>query len=1038
MGLLREIVAFLCVFLPGMAFNASAQTLPLRFENYTTENGLPQNSGYSIAQTTEGFMWFGTQDGLCRFDGYDIKIYKKTNSPYSICNNFIKALVTDNNSNLWIGTAQGISIYQPKTGKFFSPGNYFQIDAVVDKKYTTGFKKDIHGNIWIRTDNDEIFCFDAKKKSIKKYSLPVGIDTKLRRFSVNELGSVCISTDDDLFIFDGQQFNPFNIQRFIPKYPGSLELRDFVFTHGELWISSNSKGIFRLGLNGTPHLLEQITTLSEQWGLLENEIEYLQKDSKGNVWVATPENGVYMYDYITNTIRNGKHDDRDNYSIKRNYVIYVFEDMQGVIWLGLSGAGIAKCSENKNYFQNISFTENKYGQKRADNMINALHYDTNSDFYVGTQAGGMIKSNDNFFSAKFYVHEEGRKNSLIHNLIRGFAKDDEGKLWVITIAGLCKYVTGKKNNESFISYSPDSSALYKSFNTIIKLRHQNALLIGGNNGLFLFDLTTNKWATIADPGNYAKMNKIAAINMAEINDTTKGTVLIGTEGLGLISYNYITGDFKDYENVKKICPTIRYISIINNELWLCSDNGLINCATYYKTSATMYGRMNGLNDEVVYALLPDARGKLWVSTNHGISCFDTAKKTFYNYGAMFGLGGSEFNTACCARGKNGVMYFGGVSGITRFFPEKIPFNSYAPAPFITGISVMNKEYVTEENISFTKSINLAYYENFVTFKFAAPNFIQTAYSRYRYKLSGINKDWIDAGNSTVAPYTNLPAGKYIFVVNAANNEGIWSKNAATIQIIIHTPFWATWWFRVCCIIIVLLLVALLYRLRIKNIRRIAEVDKQLSIYEMKALHAQMNPHFIFNCLNSMKEMILTGENANASRYLSSFAQMIRETLDQSKHTFISLEQSISHLEKYIQMEKIRVDDFSYKIKIDNKTNIAEIKIPPMLLQPLVENAIWHGLKSNQGNKTLLIELKKENNKICCIIDDNGQGITKSSSGNLKRKNESTAIANIRDRIALLNEKFDIECSLTITDKADSENHSGSGTIAKLLIPLDIE
>jgi LytS/YehU family sensor histidine kinase len=220
------------------------------------------------------------------------------------------------------------------------------------------------------------------------------------------------------------------------------------------------------------------------------------------------------------------------------------------------------------------------------------------------------------------------------------------------------------------------------------------------------------------------------------------------------------------------------------------------------------------------------------------------------------------------------------------------------------------------------------------------------------------------------------------------------------------------------------------------VRQKAAIDRELMELEMKALHAQMNPHFIFNCLNSIKEMILHDEKQNASRYLSKFAQLIRITLEESKQPFITVAQCVDHLKQYLEMEKIRFDSFAYDIQLEPGLAANEIHIAPMLVQPLVENAIWHGLQKQQGEKTVHIRFSRKQGQLVCEIDDNGIGIKHSLENGLssRRTHRSVGISNIEERLHVLNEKYNMNCELTITDKSELEKES-TGTLATLRLNI---
>ncbi|MEO7311503.1 MAG: two-component regulator propeller domain-containing protein [Chitinophagaceae bacterium] len=1011
----------------------------LRFESYSTENGLPQNSGYCIAQTDEGFMWFGTQNGLCRFDGYQWKVYKKSmTDSFSVSNNFIRAMVTDDAGNLWVGTGDGIVIYHPQSGKFFKPSSFFMIGTLLDKQTVSTFLKD-RDNIWIYTPGRRLYRFTSKTHELKEYTLPQG-EMAARSMALDESGRLWVSTTEDLYFLENDQFKPFNFSKYINKPMGNPELLDMAFTHGEMWVGSDNKGLFRFSMKGSPSLLAHLTTDSARWQFTDNQMECLIKDAKGNIWFGTAANGLYHYDYSTNQFVNGRHDDADVFSIRKNYVVSLFEDRQHIIWVGLSGGGIAKWDGDKNFFKNTLLTEKIAAPNKTDDMVLGLYNDGDSLFYIATQGAGMVISDNKLNSFKTFSHQENDNHSIVHNTVYNFAKDTLGNLWIASFGGLCTSVKAQNGTTQFVSFAHDSLPRQKSFYSIVKLRHKNALLLGGKNGLSLFDLDNNKWKNILDITGYAQQHQLVPVHITEptLNPNeaeNTGTVLLCTNGQGLLAYNYLTGTFKEYSGIKKITTTCRFVTKIYDQLWVCTDNGLVLTRFEPGDTALSYGSKQGLNDDVLYALLSDNKGRLWVSTNHGISCFDTTHKVFLNYGDLYGPANMEYNTAACMAAKNDQLYFGGVNGITTFIPGELPQNNYSPRPLITSLQIMNKDFVTTENISFTPAISLAYNENFITLHFAAPNFSQTSHTTYSYRLTGINNDWIEAGSSTVATYTNLPPGNYVFEVKSANNDGLGSTGATSLIIHINPPFWGTWWFKILCILLLVATLYYLYYRRITAIKRKADTEKQLSEYEMKALHAQMNPHFLFNCLNSIKEMIVKEDNEAASRYLSLFAQLIRDTLEESKLSFVSLRQTINYIERYIGMEQLRFDDFSATVQIEKNMIAEEITMPPMLIQPLVENAIWHGLRRKAGLKQLQVTFTKKEGYLICRIIDNGIGINQTEAEAIEKEHVSSGLDNIEKRLGLLKVKYGIDSRLTLTDRSTIDA-AAQGTIVELQLSVE--
>jgi ligand-binding sensor domain-containing protein len=1021
---------WVCSLLTATAPPAAAQPMPLRFENFTTQNGLPQNSGYAIAQTAEGYMWFGTQDGLCRYDGYRLKVYRKVEGDSgSLCGNQVNALCTDYKGNLWVATSNGICVYQRKADHFTRPSGYTGSPRELDGLNTQGLLQDRMNNIWVVSLYDGLYLLPPNGNKTKSFFKTLPEKLSLREIKPDEQNNVCISTGKDLFRFNGETFTPLAIHQASGLHKEAVQIEHFLFARGELWLATQQHGLIRIDSN-RKKILEQVDTRNKQWQLKKNEITDLLYDGRGNIWVGTVSSGIYKYHYSSKQLSNGRYTETDEYSIRKNYIISLFEDRQGIIWAGTSGGGVAKYDPGSYLFQVLPLV-NREGHA-PDNMIMSLYNAGNKGFYAGTQSGGLVKADSSFENLSFFKHQPGNTQSILHDNINQMDAGTDGNIWIATGGGLCNYAAA---GNKFTSYTGISDLLHKEFYSLVCIAEEDALLVSGSKGLYKFNTRNKQWQHCNDSAGFTLRHLVNGRYMWQ--EPGKNCIWICSEGLGLLRYDFKRGQFKEFAAINKKYNTIRHLYKNADSIWLATDFGLVLLSEKKETILKVFNAAAGLPGNVIYAILPDKQNNLWLSSNSGLSCLNTTTQTIKNFNEGYGLQGAEFNTAACCTDEKGNLFFGGVNGINYFFPGDIPVNNYTATPLITGITVMNKPYWQKGNVTFMDTLELPYHQNFVSFEYTNPNYSHTAGNSFACKLTGVDKDWVNAGNKNTANYTNLAPGTYTFFVKSANNEGVWHPRAAAITIIIQPPFWATGWFRLVCLAAITGSAWYLYWQRMQSILRKAAVERQLSDFEMKALHAQMNPHFIFNCLNSIKEMILVGENKNASRYLSSFAQIIRDTLDQSKQTFVSLQQSIMHLTRYIEMEKIRIDDFTFTIKTGIELNTSEIKIPPMLLQPLVENVIWHGFHKNKKEKILRITFEKQDNHVCCMIEDNGPGIDLTGSSLTQQRRESLAIINIRERIRLLNEKFNMDCSLSLIDKS-SLGKNEKGTVAKLLIPLEMQ
>ncbi|MBO9636102.1 MAG: histidine kinase, partial [Chitinophagaceae bacterium] len=335
------------------------------------------------------------------------------------------------------------------------------------------------------------------------------------------------------------------------------------------------------------------------------------------------------------------------------------------------------------------------------------------------------------------------------------------------------------------------------------------------------------------------------------------------------------------------------------------------------------------------------------------------------------------------------------------------------------------------------TISIPYNQNSFVVNLAAVNYEDAHRQQFAYRfIKEGTEAWQQTGSQRNIIFNNLPPGSHRLQLKVFIKNNSWPEQIRELMIRISPPFWQTWWFILSAILLLVSAAWIMVRARIRNIEQKAAINTQLAELEMKGLHAQMNPHFIFNCLNSIKEMILQNEKKHASRYLSKFAQLIRINLEQSRQTFISVRQCINQLQLYLDMERIRLDRFEYNISISAELEVDLIQMSPMLMQPLVENAIWHGLHPLQGEKELWIRFYPAGANLICEVEDNGIGIVRSrqQKPDQRPEHQSFGLTNVRERLKVLNEKYKMKCSLVIIDK-ESTGENGKGTLVKLELTI---
>lgn len=447
---------------------------------------------------------------------------------------------------------------------------------------------------------------------------------------------------------------------------------------------------------------------------------------------------------------------------------------------------------------------------------------------------------------------------------------------------------------------------------------------------------------------------------------------------------------------------------------------------------------NGLSNDVVYGVLIDSRGSWWMSSNRGLMIYTPGSSLVHSLTQSSRIQSLEFNEGTFLKTRDGRLWFGGINGINYFRPEALRINATPPGTAITGLRVMERTFPFDSFYHLGKPILLRHNQNFLRIDFTGLSFVNSAQNRFQYKLEGLDETWIEAGDNRSAAYTNLPPGNYTFMVKSCNDDGIWSSDSAMLYIQIQPPYWRTWWFLLLVLILFFSALLLVFRIRTSTLRR----NYQLSLAEteLKALRGQMNPHFIFNSINSIQYYVLNKSPGEAYSYLAKFSSLMRQILQNSRFSFIPLDQELQSLETYLELEKLRLDgNLDYSITLDQSLRGAQVMIPSMIIQPYVENAILHGLTPLQDVRPhLSITMEQTENHIYCVVQDNGIGREQSRILNSLRRSrhESTGMSVTRQRLEMLNRRFKDKVSVAIADLKD-EQGKACGTRVAIYIPINL-
>jgi ligand-binding sensor domain-containing protein len=973
-----------CSFPHPLLFSQDAR---LRFDRISTEiiireKGLSQNTVQCIMQDSRGFIWIGTWDGLNRYDGYSFTIFNMGNglsnstiydiaedkegniwiatddglncmdwsgkdvrtfmhSPReanSISSNTVNHLHLDRKGMLWISTSNGLNKLNPKTGTF-SLYNFFSPDA--DKNFANWVNsvlEDQHGNFWVSTRYG-LHRFDPINDSFTTFYFnednagPVqNLSNNIQCTLQDMEGNIWAGTRAGIFILDpgtGKHSRIYHKED-CAECPGSNTINAlYQDRSGKFWIGTDKSLDIYDAKSGK---FSQYRSSSSTTSISNNDIRCIFEGLDGTIWVGTYI-GLNKVDKSSSLFTHYHHLSDYPNSLSDNTVYSIMEDREGLVWIATyKGVNILdRDTETFTFLNHDPDDENSISSDR----IRVLLEDSSGDVWIGTETSGLNRYAKESGKVTRYTHDNGNPFSIPENNIVSMMEDSKGRLWVGTGKGVCYK---NKGSDIFKTFNQDKGPLRLSGNLIWSIYEDRDgfIWIGTTQGLNRMDPELKSIVYFYhDPSDPAS---ISSNRVFSIYQDQKGIFWIGTMGGGLNRYDPRSGGFKAY---------------------------------------TEY---HGLPNNVVYAIIEDKQGKLWITTNWGLSKFDKLTETFVNYDALDGVQGNEFNAGAYFVNPKGEIYFGGMNGFNVFMPSDIKINRNVPRIAITGFRVFNE--LTDQFIEDGDTCRLNYSDNFFSFEFSALDYTNPAKNWYRYYLEGYDPGWINTSSSRrYARYQKVNPGTYLFHVTGTNNDGIWNLNGTTVTVIIRPPWWQTWSFRIFFFLTMVAGVWGLIYWRLKYMRKkhdiekkMLSIEKQVFDLEQKALRLQMNPHFIFNSLNAIQNFVIINDTDKAVNYLAKFSHLMRMILANSIQSYIPLKDELKALTYYMDLEKLRFDDkFDYFIQLDPAIDSEFIEVPPMLMQPFVENAIIHGLMHIEGKGRLSVELKKKRDTLVCIIEDNGIG-----------------------------------------------------------------
>ena len=850
------------MILEGVASVCYSRGSELKFRHITTEQGLSQNSIFSILQDHKGFMWFGTQEGLNQYDGYQFKVHQNDpTNPFSISANGIWAMTETQSGEMWIGTQNGLNRFDRTTVRFYRFQANTGDSLSISNNYIRFIEEGEDGNLWIGTDNG-LNRFDTTTQKFTQY-LPNPQDASSLSYPIvcsvlkDRSGQIWVGTrGGGLNLYD-PEIDGFIVYKHDPENPRSLSNNSiwclYEDREGRLWIGTEGSGVsYRDPASGNfihfppepenPHGLSHHTIRS-----FFEDPAGLNDGKAGNLWIGTRGGGLNYFDRQTQQFTRYQHSPENPHSLLDNRVYAIYQGKSGAFWIGTFN-GLHQTSLKKPPFH--LYTHNpKNPNSLSDNAVWSIHEDRGGKLWVGTFNGlNHIDLSNNRFTT--LQHEPGNPNSLLDDNIISIEEDEFGDIWVGSWGGLNRLNPRTGNITHYKPEPGNPNSLRDDDIQCIYEDSQKTLWFGTENGLEKYDREADRFIHFQhQPEN---PNSISHNKIYAINEDLQGNLWVGT-GNGLNRLDCTTGTFTRFYNDPRDSASLSNseVSVIHvsksGTIWIGTEKGL-NRFDSSRQQFTRYGAKEDLSGNIIYGILEDDSGNLWISTNNGLFKLtldnpeNAANKSrpkqlslrhkFQKYDTNDGLLSNEFNLGAYFKSRRGVLYFGGINSLVAFSPDSIKNNNYIPPVVITDFQIFNKSVPVEKkermrttlqhSISEAKKIDISYRDNVFSIEFAALNYLNSDKNQYAYKLEGFDEAWNYVGNRRFATYTNLNPGEYVFRVKGSNDDGFWNETGAALEINISSPYWKTPWFTILVILIGISLIYGAHTFRLRWLREYAD------------------------------------------------------------------------------------------------------------------------------------------------------------------------------------------------------------------------
>ncbi|WP_444996708.1 two-component regulator propeller domain-containing protein [Aliikangiella sp. IMCC44359] len=1003
-----------------------------RFEHYTIENGLSQNTIEAIYQDRYGFMWFGTRSGLDRFDGYRfINFVPNPDDVTTISDGFVSTILEDADGYLWVGTRNGgLNRYDPASQTFTQFTHHTNSTNNINNNRITSIIQVAHDELWIGTYGGGINILNTQTNSFRYLKHIEGDANSLNHDIVNALsqdkeGNIWIGTYGggiSKYVIKQNIFTHYTHQAEATDSISSNKVLDLMHdSNGRLWIATEGEGLNLYNADSNNFTIFKHDR-NNHHSISNNAVTTIIEDHHGRLWIGT-ESGLNILDTNKQVFTTYKKDALDRFSLSGDSITALYQSKDDVIWIGAFTEGLNKFNVQSEQFTHFKKQGNTELSLNANNIW-ALQVGSSGEYWIGTDGGGLNRYNPETGRFRFYKHEENNPNSLSSNRVWSILEDSADTLWVGTNSyGLNKLNTKTGEVKRYIQQEKLNKSISHNWILTLFKDSKNNLWIGTMDGLNLYDRKNDSFIRFYSKDN--NPNSLSHNSILSIYEDSQNYLWIGTYGGGVNRFDPTSGNFKQfhYDKNDPFSLSNEMVTAIHEDqkgrLWFATLGGGINLLEKNGNTFTQFSEKQGLANNVVYGILESKAGNLWMSTNKGISKLDTQTYQFTNYNVQDGTQSNEFNSGAYAKTNDGKLLFGGINGFNVFAPDELATKKIDTPVTLTNMRVFNREvknildkekssndeFKLEKAIYMLNEIELSYRENQFSFDFSSLRFVNSKQIQYAYQLENWNSTWFYTNYlSRRATFTNIPAGEYYLNIKAGR-YGEWDKRSARLRIKINPPPWETWWAQIIYLFFIMITIIWFIRSqRKKVIKERIQVEKEREINNKLVKMDRLKDEFLANTSHELRTPLngivglaeslvdgVKGElNADVIFDLEMMAKsgrrlahLVNDILDFSKMKEHQVKLHLTPIDLYSLVDVVlRIANpllFSKPIKLINLVdpNLVPVVADEDRLQQMLYNLVGNAIKfTEQGKVTISAEVQ-DNKKVKITVKDTGIGICES-------------------------------------------------------------